>query len=76
VQGGIATRTTLKGSPSIIAQTIIASGDRLRARQFRSASADRNRFMALYIGIVIGLLVAACLFIYEARVVIEDGMRV
>jgi diguanylate cyclase len=47
----------------------------LPARQLRSANADRNRFIALYIGIVVGLLVAAGVFIYEARIVIYDGLR-
>ncbi len=47
----------------------------LPARQLRSANADRNRFIALYFGIVVGLLVAAGVFIYEARIVVHDGLR-
>ena len=47
----------------------------MSARQLRSANADRNRFIALYIGIVIGLLVAAGVFLYEARIVIDGHVR-
>ncbi|MEA3121702.1 MAG: diguanylate cyclase [Paraburkholderia sp.] len=47
----------------------------MSARQLRSVNADRNRFIALYIGIVVGLLVAAGVFFYEARIVIQDGLR-
>lgn len=45
------------------------------ARLFRSAKADRNRFIALYVSMAIGLLVAAGLFLYEARIIVEDGLR-
>lgn len=44
------------------------------ARLFRLARNDRNRFVALYIVLVVGLLLAAGVFIYEARVVIADGL--
>ena len=44
------------------------------ARLFRSARNDRNRFVALYIALVLGLLIAAAAFVYEARVVIADGV--
>lgn len=44
------------------------------ARLFRSARNDRNRFVALYVALVLGLLIAAAAFVYEARVVIADGI--
>lgn len=44
------------------------------ARLFRSARNDRNRFVALYIALVFGLLIAAAAFVYEARVIISDGV--
>lgn len=43
------------------------------ARLFRSARNDRNRFVALYILLVLGLLVAAAAFIYEAQIIADDG---
>ena len=43
-------------------------------RLFRAARNDRNRFVALYIVLFIGLLIAAAAFIYEARVIIEDDV--
>ena len=46
----------------------------LPARLFRSARNDRNRFVALYVALVLGLLIAAAAFVYEARVVIADGV--
>jgi diguanylate cyclase (GGDEF)-like protein len=45
----------------------------LPARLFRSARNDRNRFVALYILLVLGLLVAAAAFIYEAQIIADDG---
>jgi diguanylate cyclase (GGDEF)-like protein len=45
------------------------------ARLFRSAKADRNRFIVLYVSMAIGLLVAAGLFVYEARIIVADGLR-
>ena len=42
-------------------------------RLFRSARHDRNRFVALYLVLVAGLLLAAAAFIHEARVIVEDG---
>lgn len=45
------------------------------ARLFRSAKADRNRFIALYVSMAIGLLVAAGLFVYEAKVIVADSLR-
>jgi len=47
----------------------------LPARLFRSANADRNRFITLYVGMAIGLLIAAGLFLYEARIIVADGLR-
>lgn len=44
-------------------------------RLFLSANADRIRFISLYIGLVIGLLAAAGLFLYEARITLADGVR-
>ncbi len=44
------------------------------ARLFRTARNDRNRFVALYIGLVLGLLIATAAFMYEARVIVEDGV--
>ncbi|MBO7819322.1 diguanylate cyclase domain-containing protein [Burkholderia pseudomallei] len=44
-------------------------------RLFLSANADRIRFMSLYIGLVIGLLAAAGLFLYEARITLADGVQ-
>lgn len=41
---------------------------------FRAARNDRNRFVALYIGLFFGLLIAAAAFMYEARVIVEDGV--
>lgn len=43
-------------------------------RLLRAARNDRNRFVALYIGLVLGLLVAAAAFMYEARVIVQDGV--
>ncbi|MBC8752500.1 MULTISPECIES: diguanylate cyclase domain-containing protein [Paraburkholderia] len=44
-------------------------------RLFRSARADRNRFIALYLSMGFGLLVTATLFVYEARIIIvADGL--
>ena len=45
------------------------------ARLFRSAKADRNRFIALYVSMAVGLLVAAGLFVYEAKIIVADGLR-
>lgn len=47
----------------------------MTARLFRSAKADRNRFIVLYVSMAIGLLVAAGLFVYEARIIVADGLR-
>ena len=43
------------------------------ARLFRSARNDRNRFVVLYILLVLGLLIAAGAFIYEAQIIADDG---
>jgi diguanylate cyclase len=45
------------------------------ARLFRSANADRHRFVMLYVTIVVGLLLATALFLHEARVILEDNLR-
>ncbi|CAD6557999.1 hypothetical protein LMG28727_06502 [Paraburkholderia kirstenboschensis] len=45
------------------------------ARLFRSAKADRNRFIVLYVSMAIGLLIAAGLFVYEAKIIVADGLR-
>jgi diguanylate cyclase (GGDEF)-like protein len=45
----------------------------LPTRLFRSARRHRDRFVAIYIGLVTGLLVAAAVFIYEARIIVADG---
>lgn len=45
------------------------------ARLFRSANADRRRFIALYVVMAVCLLAAAGLFLYEARVIVQDGLR-
>jgi diguanylate cyclase (GGDEF)-like protein len=47
----------------------------LPSRLSRSENADRNRFIALYLAMGLGLLVAAGMFLYEARVIVNDGMR-
>ena len=39
----------------------------------RSAEADRDRFLGLYVFLVAGLVAAAALFIHEARVIVEDN---
>jgi len=44
-------------------------------RLFRAANVDRNRFVALYLALVIGLLAAAAAFIREARVIVADGIE-
>ena len=44
------------------------------ARLFQSANTDRRRFVALYACMVIGLLASACLFLYEARIIVADGL--
>ncbi|RDU97495.1 GGDEF domain-containing protein [Trinickia dinghuensis] len=44
------------------------------ARLFRSARNDRNRFVVLYVVLVLGLLSAAAAFVYEARIIIQDGV--
>lgn len=44
-------------------------------RLFQAANRDRRRFVALYISMVIGLLASAGLFLYEARIIIADGLR-
>jgi diguanylate cyclase (GGDEF)-like protein len=46
----------------------------LPVRLLRAARNDRNRFVALYIGLFFGLLIAAAAFMYEARVIVEDGV--
>ena len=43
-------------------------------RLFRSARRDRNRFVALYAALVVGLMIAAAAFLHEARVIVEDGL--
>lgn len=45
------------------------------SRLSRSAKADRNRFISLYAAISLGLLVAAGMFVYEASVIVDDGLR-
>ena len=45
------------------------------ARFARSAHTDRNRFLTLYAVMAIGLIVAAALFLYEARKIVDDGLR-
>jgi len=47
----------------------------LQPRLFDSASADRNRFIALYAVMAIGLIVAAAMLVYEARLIVTDGLR-
>ncbi|OYD60306.1 UNVERIFIED_ORG: diguanylate cyclase (GGDEF)-like protein [Burkholderia sp. CF145] len=44
-------------------------------RIFQSANADRRRFIALYVCMVMGLLASAGLFLYEARIIVADGLR-
>jgi diguanylate cyclase (GGDEF)-like protein len=46
----------------------------LPVRLYRSARNDRNRFVALYVVLVVGLLIAAAAFIYQARLIIQDGV--
>jgi diguanylate cyclase (GGDEF)-like protein len=41
----------------------------------RSAHTDRNRFLTLYAVMAVGLIVAAALFLYEARKIVDDGLR-
>lgn len=45
------------------------------SRLSRSAKADRNRFLALYVVMTIGLLASAALFLYEARITVADELR-
>lgn len=45
------------------------------SRLSHSANADRNRFVALYVAMALGLLVAAGMFLYEASVIVNDGLR-
>jgi diguanylate cyclase len=45
----------------------------LHRRMLRSAEADRDRFLGLYVFLVAGLVAAAALFIYEARLIVEDN---
>lgn len=45
----------------------------MHRRMLRSAEADRDRFLGLYIFLVVGLASAAALFIYEARLIVEDN---
>jgi diguanylate cyclase (GGDEF)-like protein len=40
-----------------------------------SAHSDRNRFLTLYAVMAVGLIVAAALFMYEARKIVDDGLR-
>ncbi|WP_207000841.1 GGDEF domain-containing protein [Trinickia mobilis] len=47
----------------------------MSSRLSRSAIADRNRFIALYLAMAIGLVVAAGAFLYEARIVLQDNLR-
>ena len=44
-------------------------------RLFQAASRERRRFIALYICMATGLLGFAGLFLYEARIIIADGLR-
>jgi diguanylate cyclase (GGDEF)-like protein len=43
-------------------------------RLYKAASADRLRFIVLYLFMTFGLLIAAGLFLYEARVIISDSL--
>jgi CHASE3 domain sensor protein len=52
-----------------------ATENPLPSRLSHSANADRNRFIALYVAMALGLLVAAGMFLYEARVIVDDGLR-
>jgi diguanylate cyclase (GGDEF)-like protein len=52
-----------------------ATENLLPSRLSHSAKADRNRFIALYVVIALGLLVAAGMFVYEARVIVDDSVR-
>jgi CHASE3 domain sensor protein len=45
------------------------------ARLTGPAKSDRNRLIALYVSMAIGLLVPAGLFLYEARIIVEEGLR-
>lgn len=45
----------------------------MHRRMLRSAEADRDRFLGLYVFLVAGLVAAAALFIYEARLIVEDN---
>ncbi|MFM0078767.1 diguanylate cyclase [Paraburkholderia sediminicola] len=45
------------------------------SRLSRSANADRNRFIALYASMAAGLLLAAGVFLYEARIIVTDGIQ-
>jgi len=45
----------------------------LHRRMLRAAEADRDRFLGLYAFLVAGLVAAAALFIYEARLIVEDN---
>jgi diguanylate cyclase len=47
----------------------------LQPRLSDSANADRNRFIALYAAMAIGLFAAAVMFVYEARLIVADGLR-
>jgi diguanylate cyclase len=47
----------------------------LQPRLSDSANTDRNRFIALYAVMAIGLFVAAVMFVYEARTIVADGLR-
>jgi diguanylate cyclase len=47
----------------------------LQPRLARSAHTDRNRFLTLYAVMALGLIVAAALFLYEARRIVDDGLR-
>ena len=52
----------------------VVQGD-AQGERVRELARECNRFIALYFGIVVGLLVAASVFIYEARIVVHDGLR-
>ena len=45
------------------------------SRLSHSAKADRNPFIALYVATALGLLVAAGMLVYEARVIVDDSVR-
>jgi diguanylate cyclase (GGDEF)-like protein len=76
----VSTRARLRSSYNCALRTdsvcVTRGGDFLvLSRLYHSANADRNHFVALYASMAAGLLLAAGVFLYEARIIVADGLQ-